>query len=653
LLADNASSENQVRPLLPGEGPHRLIVTSRHTLGGLDARLVDVTVLDADSSVALLDAALRRARPSDSRITDDPDAAAKLAAICSGLPLALQIVAALLKSDPVQQVAELAEELAAEHDRLERLRYADGSGFREPSVAAAFEMSYRLLDSHAARMFRLLPLNPGPDISTASAAALADLPLSESRNLLGVLAKAHLLEATSALGTRWRLHDLLRLYARRMSRRHSEADAGEQARDRLFSHYERMAHAAALHLLAMPGVTVPGFFGSRDDAVAWFDAERTNLVPAVNMTAQLGKYQVAWDLSSTIVEYLSWRRYVSEWVAIASVGFRAAQHLGNIHTVAEALNNLGLGLRAARKFDEAASAHSTAVEVFQKSGDRRREGRALHNLALVLEDLRRFDEAITAYEQDLKICQEFGDWYGAETTLNSMSLCLMEVDRLDDALRACQDAFAISKDIGDRHGEAIALNNRSVVLATVHRLDDAVAAVRDALHLFQENGDRYNEAMALTNLGRAFFRAERLAEGIAASEAALAIFRELGDRHGEGRAVSNIAGHLLKMKRLEEAISADNDAVSIFQETGDRFNEGMSLNNLGLALHKAQRFDAAIIAYRGAVKIFRDMAELRPQVMALRNLADSFLEVNRTNEAEEASQAAAAILRQIGRGEAS
>ena len=46
VIADNVSAEAQVRPLLPGTGPHRVLVTSRHTLAGLGARLVDVTVLD-------------------------------------------------------------------------------------------------------------------------------------------------------------------------------------------------------------------------------------------------------------------------------------------------------------------------------------------------------------------------------------------------------------------------------------------------------------------------------------------------------------------------------------------------------------------------------------------------------------------------------
>ena len=117
--------------------------------------------------------------------------------MCGGLPLALQITAALLKADPALSAGELAEELAAESERLEQLAYDDGSRPAAPSVAAAFELSYRRLEEPAARVFRLLPVNPGPDVSTAAAAVLADLPASKARRVLAGLARAHLVEAAA------------------------------------------------------------------------------------------------------------------------------------------------------------------------------------------------------------------------------------------------------------------------------------------------------------------------------------------------------------------------------------------------------------------------------------------------------------------------
>jgi hypothetical protein len=275
VIIDNASAEARVRPLLPGPGPHRVIITSRHTLAGLGARLIDVTVLDQAAAVQLLDQVLRAAHVDDGRVSGDQAAAARLAGMCGGLPLALQITAALLAADPVLSAAELADEMADEVRRLQALRYDDGSGASAPSVAAAFELSYRQLDEDAAMMFRLLPVDPGPDLSTEAAAALAGWPASRARAVLGRLARAHMVEAASVPG-RWRMHDLLRLYARQVP------GPGDGERDegigRLLDWYYRHTVAADDHLRVLAGQSVPGEFTGRNDALAWLDAQRPNLV---------------------------------------------------------------------------------------------------------------------------------------------------------------------------------------------------------------------------------------------------------------------------------------------------------------------------------------------------------------------------------------
>ena len=261
VVVDNASAEAQVRPLLPGPGRHRVLVTSRHTLAGLGARLLDVTVLDGPAAVALLEQVLRAARPGDDRISSDPDAAGRLAAVCGGLPLALRITAALLAADPALTAGELADQLADEVGRLAALRYDDGGGTSAPSVAAAFDLSYRHLDEMAARLFRLLAVNPGPDVSTAAAAALTGQPAGATRMVLGQLVRAHLVEPAGA--GRWRMHDLLALYASQLSGTDTGAQEREQARDRLLDYYLTRARAAD-HLRALAGTPAPAGFAGRE-----------------------------------------------------------------------------------------------------------------------------------------------------------------------------------------------------------------------------------------------------------------------------------------------------------------------------------------------------------------------------------------------------
>ena len=547
VIADNASSEAQVRLLLPGPGPHRVIITSRHTLGGLGARLLDVTVLDEQAAVALLDEVVRVARPDDDRISADPESAGWLAGTCDGLPLALRIAGALLAADPALTAADLAGELGDEVRRLEALAYDDGGGTSALSVAAAFELSYRQLDAAAALLFRLLPVNPGPDVSTASTAALAGWPSGEARRVIGRLARAHLVEPASGAG-RWRMHDLVGLYAHELSGAEAVADEREQAQDRLLDHYLTNARVADVHLRVLPGAHAPAGFAGRDDALAWLDAERPNLVAAVALAASTGRDRVAVNLPLRLSEYLFWRRRFDDWIVVLQISRDAAHRQGSRVNEAVTLTHLGGALCQLRRFEEAVTACQDAAAIDRETGDRRSEGMALTNLGAALVGVRRFEEAVTA----------------------------------------CQDAAAIDRETGDRHGEGMALTNLGAALVGVRRFEEAVTACQDAAAIDRETGDRHGEGAALTNLGAALVGVRRFEEAVTACQDAAAIDRETGDRHGEGAALTNLGAALVEVRRFEEAITACQDAAAIDQETGDGYSEGIALNNLEAA-RAAQR----------------------------------------------------------------
>jgi tetratricopeptide (TPR) repeat protein len=540
IIADNASSEAQARPLMPGAGPHRVVVTSRHTLAGLGARLLDITVLDEQAAVGLLDAGLRAARPDDDRISRDRDAASGLTRTCGGLPLALRIIAALLAADPVLTVRELADELSDEIHRLAALHYDDGGGTSAPSVAAAFELSYLQLDEAAARLFRLVSDNPGPDLSTAAAAALADWPVSETRKVIGQLIKAHMVEVGTGAAGRWRMHDLLRLYARQLSEAHADADRREQARDRLLGYYMDTARAADTHLRALLGTPVPERFASREEALAWLDEERASLIAAVTLAANSGRDQIAMQLPLSLTEYFSWRRRFDDWLAVTGISRDAAHRLGNRAGEASALLSLGLALVEARRFDEAISACQDAAAIYRETGDRHGEGMALGNLGAALRGVRRFDEAISARQASAAIFRETGDRHREGMALNNLGLALSEVRRFDEAINACQASRRIYRETGDRHGEGMALTNLGVALREARRFDEAISAHHDAAAIFRETGDRHDEGMALNNLGLALAVVRRFDEAISAYHDAAAIFRETGDRHTEGIVLNNL-----------------------------------------------------------------------------------------------------------------
>ncbi len=212
VVLDNARDAEQVRPLLPGSPGCLALVTSRDRLAGLvashGASRLTLDVLPRGEAVALLARIV-----GQDRVDAEPEAAAGLAAACAHLPLALRIAAANLACEPDQPISAYLARLRG-GDRLAELAV---DGDPHAAVGGAFDCSYAALDADARRLFRLLGLVPGPELTAEAAAALADLPVTRAERLLERLASAHLVEPRAP--GRFAFHDLLRAYARQQAER--------------------------------------------------------------------------------------------------------------------------------------------------------------------------------------------------------------------------------------------------------------------------------------------------------------------------------------------------------------------------------------------------------------------------------------------------
>lgn len=229
MVLDNAATEEQVRPLLPGAGGSLVMITSRWALAGLELDVrVDLDVLPDTEAADLLAKII-----GPERVAAEPQALAQVARWCGYLPLALRIAGQLLAAHPAWQVARLAGMLADEQDRLDRLSAGDRQ------VRAAFLVSYRQLSEPDARMFRLLGLHPGTDIDAYAAAVLAGMEPEEAAAVLDRLVLAHLITEDSA--DWFGMHDLLRLFARQMCREHDDQTTLDAAAIRLIGHFSELA----------------------------------------------------------------------------------------------------------------------------------------------------------------------------------------------------------------------------------------------------------------------------------------------------------------------------------------------------------------------------------------------------------------------------
>ncbi|MEV6866547.1 BTAD domain-containing putative transcriptional regulator [Streptosporangium subroseum] len=225
LLFDNARDAAQVRPLLPASPTCCVLITARRMLTSLDAVAhLRLDVMAEDEAITLLGRLV-----GDERVAADPRAARAIVRLCGGLPLAIRIAAARLVARSGLSLRALADRLAVEDHRLSELQADDRA------VRACFMMSYRGLEAEHSRMFRLLSLLGGSDISVAVAAALADRSEEQTADLLDHLADVQLLEAGDA--DRYRMHDLLCLFARERTRQEETEEEQTKAVRRVLHSY--------------------------------------------------------------------------------------------------------------------------------------------------------------------------------------------------------------------------------------------------------------------------------------------------------------------------------------------------------------------------------------------------------------------------------
>ncbi|MEV7545647.1 tetratricopeptide repeat protein [Streptomyces sp. NPDC089915] len=576
VIIDNASSSGQVDPLLPTDGTTVALVTSRHTLDGLDARLHDLHALDENESTAVLDQALRQARGDhDTRITDDRASATRIARLCAGLPLALRIAAATLAAAPNRPAASVAAALQVEHTRLDKLARPNRA------VRAAFDLSYQLLPLDQAQLFRLLSLNPGPDLSTEATAHLADIGLDVAEVLMQHLAEAHLIEPAPVWG-RWRMHDLVRLYADSLGNVHAARDQRDSARTRLFNHYGDTAEAAGIHLENFPGPGVSRF-PDRIAALEWLDAEHTNLVATATVAPALGHPVISTSLAGSLSAYLDFRRYFDDWITVTSSALTVFREAGDRLGEGQALNNLGVALRKVGRFGEAIATHTRQLAICRELGDLEREGYALNNLGCVLREVGRFEESIDVHAQAAIIFREAGDAYREGQTLLNLGIALRKVGRFEQAIATHIQELAICRGLGDLHREGQALNNLGLALRGMRRFEESIDAHTQAAVSFRKSGDRWGEGQALGNLGSRLQEVGRLEEAIDAHTQAATIVRERGDHRVEGQALYNLGLALQQVRRFEEAIHAHMQAAARFRKAEDRDSERLALTYWAIA----------------------------------------------------------------------
>jgi DNA-binding SARP family transcriptional activator/Tfp pilus assembly protein PilF len=503
ILLDNARDPEQVRPLLPVSPTSVVLVTSRDELAGLiaadGARPITLDVLSDAEAYRLM-----AERIGAARLAAEPAAARELIALCARLPLALAITAARAVAHPCFTLAALAAELRDAHGRLDAL----STGEDATDVRAVLSWSYRQLSPRPARMFRLLGLHPGPDITASAAASLAGLDPPEAADQLRELAHRHLL-AEPAPG-RYAFHDLLHAYAaEQAATTDSQADR-DTAVHRMLDHYLHTAHAAAV--LIKPGRqpldlgpaeagTAPEVLGGDERAMDWLAAERRVLLAAVAIAFNSGFDTCAWQLAHVICDFLERRGRWDECKMIQQTAVAAAARIGDAAGQAASLRYLAAAEVLLGDYDQARTHLTDCIRLNQQLGDRVGEAYAYHDLGALDDSQGRHAAALGCYEHALALHSAAGHRVGRGLVMNAIGWThAMRGDYLS-ARTSCRRALVLLREAGHRYAEAHTLDSLGYVEHHLGHLPEAVKRYQQSIGLFRQLGARLSEAETLARLG--------------------------------------------------------------------------------------------------------------------------------------------------------
>lgn len=511
VILDNARSADQARPLLPGIGSSLVIVTSRDRVSGLTARdgahRVDLDVLPPGEAAILVKRVIGAARSSE-----DPGSVEELARLCGHVPLALLIAAERVVARPRLRLADLVGQLASEHQRLDALTLDDAG----TAVRAALSWSYRTVPAEAARMFRLLGLGFGSDISAEAAAALSGTDSADARRQFALLTGAHLLEESSR--DRFRLHDLLRVYAAELASALEPPQERSAAIERLLSWYIHAADAAdrvldpgrpRVPIDPPPADVTPPAFADYDEALGWCDRESANLVAAVRHAASTGHDAIAWQLPAVLFGYFYLRKPWGQWITTHELGLASARRLGDEFADAVLTTGLGIAHLDLQRSDDAIALFHRALPYWRMIGFGQAEGVCLNALGAAHRESGRYAEALTFLRPALPIWREAGDRWGEGITLQNLGETYQGLGRYDLAIEHLEESRTVQREAGDRHGLAGISHDLGQVYYDLGRVEASVEQFREALGLRRELGDRQGEARTMISLGRVYRDTDR------------------------------------------------------------------------------------------------------------------------------------------------
>lgn len=648
VVLDDAASQEQVAPLLPGAASCLVIITSRTRLAGLAGiRELPLGVLSSADATALFTSI------ADTVTTSDQDHVAEITRLCGHLPLAIQLVASRLARRSAWSVADLAERLSAAGDRTGEIYTGN------PEIAASFALSYQELSGEQRQLFRQLSLHPGPEFGMPAAAAGAGASAVDCERSLAALLDSRLLE--EPVRGRFRFHDLIGAFARDLALRHDPESSRRETTCRTLDYYCYVADQADrilyphrdridVSIAIRPAAAAP--FSNPQAARKWLAEELGNLLSAARQAAEGQSPEHAALIAHVLAEFLQTHGYWEEAIALHVQAISAWQVNGDRSGEARALTDLALVFTRTGRYGQALQNARQALAIFRAEDDRHGEAAVLDHIGLVHWQSSHFQEAISCHEQALLLWRALGDRHGEADSLAHSAMPIMHTGGYGEALERFGQALSVYQDMRDSQGEAKTLNNIAVVEEQLGLYDDALRRYQQAQAVARDTGDRQGEAITFNNMGVVYNWIGQHQESLANYRKALAIYRDIGDRSCEADVLNNIGSAFQRIRHLGEAAIHHQKALAVAHELAEPYQEARSLSGAGAVHLMSGRYALALEDYRAALELSRLIGDPYQEGLALDGIGSAHLHITGEAAAQVYWREALAIFEKIGVPEA-
>jgi non-specific serine/threonine protein kinase len=493
--------------------------------------------------------------------------AAAVAQICrrlDGIPLAIELAAACVRTLTPRQIAARLD------DALHVLtRGTKSVPPRHQTMRAALDWSYNLLVEQERALFRWLSVFAGGFTLEAAETVCADAggqgviaPHKVFDLLCDLVDKSLVMVVAWEQGeqARYRLFEPIRQYAREKLHLSGEV--------------EQLSGRHRAFFLALAEAAEPKLRGP--EQLVWLErleGEHDNLQAALAWSlARADEGETSLRLASALVWFWRLRGYLEEGRRWLEEALQATRSAGCTTPRARACYAAGTLASLQVHNAMARSRLAESVVLWRELGDKQGLAYTLGQLGRVAWAEGNYEEWRSLHEQSAALFREVGDKWGLAFTLTSSGLVADPERDLARSRSYLEESVTLWGELGDRWGFALALNSLGEVARYEGNYQQAAGFYEESITLKRALGSKRDLALSLHNCGHVLQRLGAYQQAALQFQESLALFLEIGDHSGVAACLVGLAGAAGGEGQRERAVCLFAAGEALFKVTSARLD---------------------------------------------------------------------------------